>query len=296
MMSSDFSTSTHGKWILAGEHAVLRGSTAVVCPIPGKNLQLLFHPTQGDCKAEFTGDFSEDAHLLFWSVLEQGLEWVGQSLAEVSGKFNLHNDIAMGAGMGASAALCAALSRWFAWKEYIRENEIFQFAKQLEDLFHGQSSGVDIAGALTEIPLIYHANGEQQPLKFAWQPHLYLSYSDQVGVTSHCVKKVKELMARDPVLGERIDLAMHASVELAIAALQKNASDGLAELTTAINQAHICFRQWGLAGGKVEQHINQLLEAGALATKPTGSGDGGYVLSLWASPPDHRISQNMLRC
>ena len=281
MMSSEFTTTTHGKWILAGEHAILRGCPAIVCPITSKSLRLSYQPSDADCKAKFSGDFSDDAHLLFWSVLEQGLETVNVPLSELGGKFALHNDIPVGAGLGASAALCAALARWFAWKDFIEDQGVFNFAKQLEDLFHGKSSGVDIAGALTTTPLIYQSDGSQQTIELAWQPQWSLSYCDQIGLTSHCVKKVNELIARDPNLGKRIDQAMQTSVVQAVSALQKPITQGLPELAAAINQAHVCFRQWGLTGGKVEQHINQLLETGALAAKPTGSGDGGYVLSLW---------------
>lgn len=41
-MSYDFQTTTHGKWILAGEHTVLRGHGALVFPILGKKLTLSY--------------------------------------------------------------------------------------------------------------------------------------------------------------------------------------------------------------------------------------------------------------
>jgi mevalonate kinase len=45
------------------------------------------------------------------------------------------------------------------------------------------------------------------------------------------------------------------------------------------------FSGWGLTTGVLGDHIQQLKDYGALAVKPTGSGDGGYVLSLWRQPP-----------
>jgi mevalonate kinase len=87
------------------------------------------------------------------------------------------------------------------------------------------------------------------------------------------------------VFAAQIDEAMRDSVLAAYNALQMDEAEGLTCLADAINKAHICFTQWGLAGGRVEQHINQLLSAGALAAKPTGSGDGGFVLSLWPQKP-----------
>ena len=42
MMFYDFETTTFGKWILAGEHAVVRGHEALVFPIKEKQLTLRY--------------------------------------------------------------------------------------------------------------------------------------------------------------------------------------------------------------------------------------------------------------
>ncbi|MFI4919641.1 MAG: mevalonate kinase, partial [Legionellales bacterium] len=41
-MFCDFETTTFGKWILAGEHAVVRGHEALVFPIKEKQLHLQY--------------------------------------------------------------------------------------------------------------------------------------------------------------------------------------------------------------------------------------------------------------
>ncbi len=55
-------------------------------------------------KCELRGEIGADTHLLFWSVLEQGMHLLGRSLNSLSGHFNLHSTIPVGVGMGASAA------------------------------------------------------------------------------------------------------------------------------------------------------------------------------------------------
>ena len=40
-----------------------------------------------------------------------------------------------------------------------------------------------------------------------------------------------------------------------------------------------------LVPSAVQNHMQQLKKAGALACKLTGSGSGGYVLSLWNEKP-----------
>ena len=262
------------------------GGAALVFPILAKTLSLNYSAVEGKLGAEFLGDYSSDIHMLFWSVLEHGLELVQHSLSDISGHFTLENNIPIGSGMGASAALCVAVTRWLIWKNLIKGSELSHFAQRLENLFHSRSSGLDIAGTQYEHGLIFQ-QGEIQPLPLSWQPIWTLSFSGQIGITSHCVKKVQNLRQNNGKQAQKIYDKMLASVKQASQALaMPESKESLDKLAGAINTANQCFSDWDLAGGHVAQHINTLREAGAIAAKPTGSGDGGYVLSLWQSEPD----------
>jgi mevalonate kinase len=58
----------------------------------------------------------------------------------------------------------------------------------------------------------------------------------------------------------------------------------LAALAEQMNAAHEIFREWNLVPYAVEKQRSELLNAGALAAKLTGSGDGGFLLTLWQEP------------
>jgi mevalonate kinase len=75
------------------------------------------------------------------------------------------------------------------------------------------------------------------------------------------------------------------AVKKAQIALETDSPKALQQLTSAMNTAAQCFQQWGLVSDSLQQHMKTLREAGALAVKPTGSGGGGYVISLWESAP-----------
>lgn len=287
-------TTVYGKTILAGEHAVLRGSPALVVPVFARALVLSFQETTQPLTIAFSGPHGNELNLLFWGVIEKAMEMTRLNREEVKGRFNIENSIPVGAGMGASAALCVAISQWFEWKGLVSANELPEFARQLENLFHGESSGVDIAVALSGSGLKFVRGGERSPLKLAWQPKWFVSYSGRRGVTSECIQKVRELAAANPELAARIDEQMKEAVLMAEKALLDDSQNGLETLAKAIEKARDCFEKWGLAGGESGAHMASLIEHGALAVKPTGSGNGGFVLSLWRQDPPAAIKSSLI--
>ena len=207
MISYDFQTRAHAKWILAGEHAVLRQSPALVFPVPNKYVELSYQAAEDELTADFSAPYGETLLLFFWGVLEEGLRLLGLKQDQLKGKFFLENNIPMGAGMGFSAALCVAVARWFAFKKWISIDELFDCARKLENSFHGKSSGVDIAGVLNNQGMRFKSDAKIQPIQLAWQPQLYLSCCESISVTAKCIKAVDELWQRPSRERQRVTMA-----------------------------------------------------------------------------------------
>jgi mevalonate kinase len=286
-----FSTETFGKWILAGEHAVIRGFPALAFPLLSQSFRFSHEDTPQDLDVVFSGKKGEDYRLLFFGVLEHALGRLGLKREVLKGKVKIESSLPVGSGLGASAALCVALSRWFEAQGFIQKERIYDFSRELEDLFHGESSGVDIAVAMKAHGVHFVRGKEMKDVDVSWKPRLYLSYSGSKGLTSECVSKVKALFETKPALAQHLDQQMTESVELAEDALRK---ENFKDLKTALLLAGDCFEKWGLVFGDLKSHMRFLQEAGAVAVKPTGSGGGGYVLSLWedklSSIPENLIS------
>ena len=288
-------TTVFGKWILAGEHAVLRGCPALVFPVLGRSLQLKYRETNEPLSASFEGEHGADLRLLFWGVIEKAFEMTGHSRDEVRGHFVVSSSIPVGAGLGASATICVAVGRWFEQRGWVGHEELPEFCRQLENLFHGESSGLDIAVAISGAGIFYQRGGPQHSITPLWTPQWYISYSGKRGITSECVAKVKAMLAEDPVLGEKIDRDMKEAVLTAERALMSPYSESVFDdLAGAINKARSCFEHWGLASGEMSQHLQYLLNHGAYAVKPTGSGDGGYALSLWRKTPSADVLATLI--
>jgi mevalonate kinase len=281
---------THGKWILAGEHSVLRGGKALVFPVASRYLDFFFEPGP-ELQLEIQHK-NTDLEMAFWGVLEKALQQLQLTRKDVKGRLKLVSNIPVGAGMGASGTLCVSLARWLTALGHLPEDQQFEFSKQLENLFHGESSGVDVAVALNHQGLIFQRPNDMQALSPLWQPPLYLSYCGKRGITSDCIGRVQKILSESPELGVDIDQRMEKAVDLAIAALRtKNDWNGLRQ---AITLAGDCFESWGLVSQNLHDHCVQLKEMGALACKPTGSGDGGFVLSLWHEAPTTLWAQQNL--
>ncbi len=286
MKFQNFETRTFGKWILAGEHTVLRGGKALAFPLRSRFLDFKYSYSENkNLEIEIPVGYPEEFKLLFWSVFEKACQMKNLSAQQFQGLIQMKANIPVGSGLGASASLCVALARWFESLQILKSSETFQFAKTLEDVFHGESSGVDVAVVLSEKGLLFQRQGRQETFESNWQPNWYLSHCGHRGITKECVQKVQSWGIENPLELERVDQQMIASVELCLQALTRTETEGIFLLTEALSKAQDCFRQWGLVNSALEQHMNSLESAGAIAMKPTGSGLGGYVLSLWKGVP-----------
>lgn len=281
-MFSNFVTTTHGKWVLAGGHAVIRGYSALVFPIKNLKFTLDYEATESSLQIDCHGDHIENLKSLFLIALQRTAELLQVTID--CGIFKLTNNIPIGAGLGASAAVCVAIAQWSVAQGFLAMSAIKDFARNLENLFHIQSSGLDIAG-VAAISGIHFQQNNIFPLDQKWQPCWFLSFCGKGGVTSACIAKVKSLWETNEALAKQIDLEMQDSVVQAQQALESKTANSLSILAQAITTAQSCFEQWGLVDEQLAIHMEFLLAQGSLAVKPTGSGAGGYVLSLWLQIP-----------
>lgn len=311
-----FETIVPGKWILAGEHSVLRGSRALAFPLTSRQARFQYIPkymyantdeltggisvseagTAADSESSqlelrLEGPHGAELEVLLWGLIDRICDQLNLRRSHFSGILKVHNSIPVGAGLGASAAVCVGMTRWLSHLGFVDKEGIPGFARSLEDLFHGESSGVDIAVVAQEAPVSFRRHQPLEKVNISWRPNLYLSYSGQRGVTVQCVEKVKGLIKSSPEMGASLDWEMAQAVDQCISAFAMDYAQGLKELTGGIDRARKCFHDWGLVTAGAQKLMNDLTQAGALAVKPTGSGNGGFVLSLWdeKSPPPERL-------
>jgi mevalonate kinase len=270
------------KCILSGEHTVLNGGTAIVSPLKAYTTTLEYHESAKKLEMFFNS-----------RPFTKGILNLLQSLALLpstfSGTLNVKSNIPQASGLGSSAALCVSIAHLLVQHGYILAEKIFEVARMCENLFHGKSSGVDIAGVMSDKVLLYSM--DKSPIIFVpvWQPQLYVSYSGAPSNTKQAVAKVRKY--RHTIPGANIDENMESATQQIYGALLSvDLKTRLQQLRDGLNQSSECFEEWGLIGDFLRIHQNKLIQAGAIATKPTGSGEGGHVLSLWQEPPPPHLN------
>jgi mevalonate kinase len=279
---SSFHTRASGKWVLAGEHSVLRGATAVALPHASLGLNLRFEP--GD-RLRVEPSEAEPLILELVGSIADAQEESGKSFIKPQGVLKIESDIPIGAGLGSSAALCVALTRWMASPLGIAPEQQMEFATQLEHRFHGRSSGMDVAAIISGEPIAYLVGRGIRSLGVRKLPHFTFHDTGIRTRTSECILRVEKFREEAPALGVRVDDSMGAASRIAVEGLVKydsgHSAEGLELLKKSMQQAQECFYSWELVPGAAKRLEEDLFKQGALAVKMTGAGGGGMLVALW---------------
>src|SRR4051812_45692046 len=104
----DLKISVPGKWVLCGEHAVLRGATAIALPHPSYQLSLDFKRKRGHGIQIRPPEAEEVVREIFQALID---DWgaADRVFPMPEGELTVESTIPVGAGLGSSAALCVAL-------------------------------------------------------------------------------------------------------------------------------------------------------------------------------------------
>ena len=291
MKWTHFKTRVPAKWVLSGEHAVLRGATAIAIPHSSMGLELEFDP-------DFQPDFQKDRQIqvepqsaqpLIRELLEsigESWEFGDRSFKMPVGRLKIESSIPIGAGLGSSAALCVALTRWISQPTNIGGPEQIELAKTLEHRFHGRSSGMDVAVISKGEPIAFTMEGPKiKSIGIKKLPRFTFHDTGLRARTSECVLRVEKFREEIPLVALKIDEAMGEASRYALEGLVRYDAgaekEGLALLQKGMNQARECFYAWELMPGQAKRLEEDLLKQGALSVKMTGAGGGGMIVALW---------------
>ncbi|MBE8221393.1 MAG: hypothetical protein HAW60_01535 [Bdellovibrionales bacterium] len=279
-----FEIKTHSKCIITGEHSVLRGKSAIAVPLKDKFLKFIFKPGGKKLDIIFNSN-SKIMQLLFNNVFNIVLSKISEKVIDIKGKLIIESTLSFGSGLGSSAALCSAISLWLKELNVIKKDQVFDFAKSLEDSFHGTSSGVDIAAALSSSTILFNINSGFKKVNFKNSPFLALSNSESKGSTKKAVLQVQNWIKKNHKIHAKLDNAIQKATDLILETKNLSRTQSVPFFKEAFDLSKNSFNKWGLITTDLQKHMLDLKSSGAIATKPSGAGLGGCVLSLWTTKP-----------
>jgi mevalonate kinase len=276
----NFRTSVCGKWVLSGEHSVLKGVKAIVLPYAEIGLSLTFESGGSNLQV-----LPRDAQSLVFELLDVCAKSTpGIPFQFPKGLLTLESAIPMGAGLGSSAAFCVALTRWLAEPLRLNDSDICGFATRLENQFHGVSSGMDIAAIAAGQAISYIQGQGSRILGIRRFPKFTLHDTELRSKTSECVGHVQEFRKRYPSEGKLLDRQMEQASQWAEEGLihysEGKLELGLDLIQKSMLQSYSCFSSWGLVPTAADTLARDLYAQGALAVRMTGAGRGGMMVAL----------------
>lgn len=269
------------KVLLFGEYSIIRGSRALALPCRDFRGRWAYSGSGMMCsdllnlagyleKLEISGKLLAPLRLdRFRKDLERGLYF--------------ESDIPMGYGMGSSGALVAALFHLYGPGKKFPLRELKQALAQVEDFFHGSSSGVDPLVCLMDKPLLLKEGRQPQivetpPGNPAGRGGLFLL---DTGISRETGPLVRIFLTKCE------DLAFDALVEDELGPLTNDAIDAflkadwpaLAPVFLAISRF-----QWDhfqeLIPAPFKEIWKKGLDSPTYQLKLCGAGGGGFLLGV----------------
>ena len=293
---TEFKKRFFGKWVLAGEYSVLRGLPALVYPLSHYFMDFHYKESNTPIQVKRKGNQGERLNFSLDPLFKKALKMSNKKKSDLKGSLIVNSSIPPETGLGASSVLCVGIASLFLYKGWILQKKMREFAISLEDFFHGKSSGMDVNVVLEKKAILYQKEKKiKYPPRFKIQPNLFLSYSGEKSSTAVGMSIAKKWFNKNRKQAEQMDKNMAQSVKICLLALKERDKGQCKKmLTQALSLGEKCFHKWGLISPMLKKHIAYLKKQGALAVKPTGSGLGGHVISLWDDEPPSSIKKDLI--
>lgn len=269
-------SSAHGKFILIGEHAVVYGHPAIAIPLEEAMISIDVLTYDEDyLESEFyTGSIIKlpEAFLsiqLLYAKLKEDL-----SLPAL--KIIVKNQTVIGAGLGASATIAAALTRAiYAYAQIDLSNEVLlNYIDFAENISHGKASGIDARAVISTRPFIFE-NGNIKTFIIDLDAYILVVYSNVVGHTKKAISKVKYMMDH-----ENGSLLIQSLKENTMKAIETIKLKRVIQLGHILNDTQRVLKKLGISHERIDTIIKVASENGAYGAKITGGGLGGCVMVL----------------
>lgn len=269
------------KFILSGEHSIVHQGLALAFPI--QQITLKYAETDGNNEIFLNGKQIDNK---FREKIIQ-LREVFKIQIPLQ-KVIIESDIPMGSGLGSSAALCHAILKAHHLNQSLEST--LSLCHQGEKILHGRSSGVDPYTVVLGKAIVFQHNKEFRELNTQAFINSHLCFvlcdTGQAHQTEEIIHQQKILKEKSPQLWQEIIENLAKLSALMLPAFESH-PENIASLMKDIDTQ---LKTFGVCNEACLQQANKLTQLGALATKITGAGMGGFILSLFEKEQAKKIA------
>lgn len=281
----------YGKTILFGEHFVVYGKASIASGISRKTTAELASGSEPGFKIFDNRDTAEGYKEKYREAQAESVRRMNEAVWHIDFETNpvevtLAGDLYCASGVGASAASCVAMAR--AVSEHfdlnLTDEEINLCGLEGDKAYAGNPSGIDNTASTYGGLIFFRKNLEggpntMQQLALGKPLNILLVSTGVTTKTSIAVQGVKDRMQADPETYNAIFEEAENLVQLAKIAL---ANGDLEQIGKLMNRNHELLQKIGVSHDKLDYLVELTRKHGAVGSKMTGGGMGGYMVALFA--------------
>jgi len=271
-----------GKVILAGEHFVVWGSTALAAAIDKGVRARAELADEDEIVSENYGTTSKLSE-----GIAKGLYPIARIIyatrdhigSKKKIRVSIKSGIPPSSGLGSSSAVAVSTvaSVAGALDAKLTEREIFDLAMVSEKIVHGNPSGIDVAVAVYGGVLLFRKGEQPKEVKVDVPFEIVICLSGLSRKTARMINRVAEIRRTIPNF---FNALASSSSHLSIMASRSLANGNFDDMASIMSFHNSALAWFGLSTQQTDRMVETCLASGALAAKITGGGGGGAAVAL----------------